>query len=906
MFGWNKPGWNKPGWNKPGSSKLDWNQRRDQLLNEFAEHIEQETLLNIERGMQPQQARHAAQLKFGNIPLALEQSREEFGLVQLQRILQDIRYSLRTLRRAPAYTATLVITLALGLGCATAMLAIVDSVLMEPVPLPHSAQLVELSSQEDVIGTHASPHALGYSTIDQISRNNRSFSSVAGYNSMVSPVSGDDGTRISVITAVTGTLFATLEVSPQAGRLIAPHDDKTPVAVINDEFWHDRLHAAPSVIGSSIRISSKPYTIIGILPRATHFPQAYTGPMVYVPASLDSSGADLFKLDSASTIARLKPRVSPLEARSDVQALVNHAASSEPRSDHAPAAEHIVLRSYRDVMVGDLRKPLMALFGGVGILLLIACANAANLQIGRAAGRLPEISVRSALGASFARLLQQLITESVLVALVSAALGGLLSCALIQILKHTYGQDFARFDELSVRPAVVAGSALLAVLVGVAASVAPAFNIRRKTSARANTRSSNTRSVTSSARIPGILVALQVALTCILLVAGGLFVRTLRQLQNVSLGFNPKGVTTLVIVPDDPNGTVAHTRAIETRLLRRMESLPGVQSVTMQSDIPFSNFNVDMDGTTDISSRAYQKGDSAHYSFVSTGFVQTSGIRLLAGRAFQAPDETSAAIVVLVNQAFVQKYLAGGNAVGATLKFHREPKDTDADVPIAQPMTVVGVVENEVQGGDLGRPLEPMVYVDYLQLPANSMLAGVFNMAAEYAIRSKLPTSSIAPELRSALKNEAPSMVEMELRSMSDSITDSLSQRRLALSLVSGFGFVALALSAIGMYGVLAYSVALRRREIGIRMALGSSRPGVARLVLRQAAVMVVLGLIPGLLGAWAAGHAISSFLFGVSPLDPGTLAAVAAILLVAALAAASIPTLRAAQVNPVETLRAE
>jgi ABC-type antimicrobial peptide transport system permease subunit len=227
-------------------------------------------------------------------------------------------------------------------------------------------------------------------------------------------------------------------------------------------------------------------------------------------------------------------------------------------------------------------------------------------------------------------------------------------------------------------------------------------------------------------------------------------------------------------------------------------------------------------------------------------------------------------------------------------------------MPLLQSMTVVGVVENEIQGADLGAPAPPMVYIDYLQLPKNSMLASVLSVAAQYAIRSKLPATTVASEVRTALKEDARGMTEMSLRSMIEAVSDSLSQRRLTLRLVSGFGMVALALSAIGIYGVLAYSVALRRREIGIRMALGSSRARVARLVLRQTATMVLLGLIPGIAGAWAAGHAISSFLYGVTPLDPETLASVAALLILVSIAASSLPTLRAVQVDPVETLRAE
>jgi ABC-type antimicrobial peptide transport system permease subunit len=262
--------------------------------------------------------------------------------------------------------------------------------------------------------------------------------------------------------------------------------------------------------------------------------------------------------------------------------------------------------------------------------------------------------------------------------------------------------------------------------------------------------------------------------------------------------------------------------------------------------------------------------------------------------------------VALVNQAFVKKYLSDRDAIGATLKFHREKGETDADLPFAQTMTVVGAVENEVQGGDLGAPYNPMVYLDNLQLPASSFLIHVFTMAAQYAVRSTLPPEIVAAELRASLHRDAPGMVEMSLRPMEVGIEKSLGQRRLALRLVAGFGAAALVLSAVGIYGVLAYSVARRRREIGIRMALGSTRPEAAALVIRQAGAMVLLGLLPGLAGAWAAGFAVRGFLYGVRPLDGVTLVTVGGVLLVVAGCAASVPAIRAAMVDPMEALRTE
>jgi hypothetical protein len=326
----------------------------------------------------------------------------------------------------------------------------------------------------------------------------------------------------------------------------------------------------------------------------------------------------------------------------------------------------------------------------------------------------------------------------------------------------------------------------------------------------------------------------------------------------------------------------------------------------MQTEIPFSSYNVTLDAKTDVAGRPFHPGDSALYSLVSTNFVGTSGIRLLQGRGFAQADESSPAMVALVNEAFARKYLGGRDVIGATLRFHREPGETDAEQPFNGPMTVVGLVENELQGSDLEAPYNPMVYLDNLQLPANSFLTPIVTMAPQYAVRSSLSPAALAAELRSTLHRDAPGMVEMNLKPMQTQIADSLGERRLALRLVAGFGLAALVLSAVGIYGVLAYMVARTTREIGIRIALGSTRPEAATLVMRQAGRMVLLGLVPGLVGAWAAGYAVRSFLYGVQPLDGVTLAAVGALLMLVAACAAGVPAVRAAMVDPIETLRAE
>jgi putative ABC transport system permease protein len=805
----------------------------------------------------------------------------------------DIRYALRGLRNAPGYAITVVLTLALGLGAVTTMLAIVDSVLLRPVPLPHPKQLVMMSVLRQREGT---THTLGYSQIQALRRDSHSFAAVSGYNTMVRPVGTTDGNRMALLTEVTPQFFNMLDIHAKFGRLLSNADEKAPVAVVSSAFWQERLHRDPNAIGSTIKLSGQLRTVVGVLPEGVHFPQGTEVPTVYSPISLNAKGEDDLFGGSAMVMARMKPGVTIQQARTEAQSVFAHSAP-ENTADH----QVLELHSYGEFLTGDVQTSLLTLLGGVGVLLLIACANAANLQIARATGRIAEIEVRSALGASFGRLLQQVMTESVVVSLLGAALGGALAYALVAMIRNAYGPQFSRFDELAMHPAVFAACALLAVLVGVLVSLAPMLNIRRQTRVAVTTARTTRRS-----RVPGMLVALQIALTCVLLVTSGLFVRTFRALQDVNLGFDPTGVTTLVLMPENQHKDPEASRQTIARLLERFATLPGVQSATMQTAIPFSNYNVTLNGTTEVNGRAFHEGDTAFYSMVSSNFIRASGVHLVQGRGFLPQDDASGPGVALVNKAFIKKYLAGRNPMGAIVKFHREPGDKESETWFIHGLTVVGVAEDELQGGDLGAPFQPMVYVDYLQLPKGSMLGQVFSFASEFAVRSTLPQAVLDKELRAAIKQVAPDMTEMSLQPMEEAIANSLNQRRLALRLVTGFGAVALLLAAIGIYGVLAYSVAQRRREIGIRMALGSSRAEVIRLVARQAGVMVLCGLALGTAGAWPAGHAVKSFLFGVKALDPWTLIATAAILLLVCAVAAIVPAWRAAQVDPMEALRTE
>jgi len=873
-----------------------WQSRRQQLLDEFEAHIELETQENIARGMTPEQALRVARKRFGNALVAAEDAHTVWGGVWLERLLQDVRYAVRSLRSVPAYTITLMGTLALGLGCVATMLAIVDSVLLRPIALSHPEQLVRIWGEGSPDGYHSSDFALSYPAVDELRHSDASLAGVASYNVMVRPVTAQDGTRITPIANCSLNLPGMLGLSPRLGRIFTPADSGASVVLVGDGFWRERLHADPHAIGTTIHLFGRPRTIIGVLPAGTPFPQDSGSEFVFVPLELNGKGEDEFGFDSTDMIGRLKPGASKQQALAEAQRLFQNMAKTP-----AERQRRLVLRSYQETLTGDLRKPLWTLLAGVGALLLIACANAANLQIGRATNRLGEISIRAALGASFGRILQQLITESLLVSFTAASLAASVAFFAIRLLRHAYGADYTRFDELSLHPGVLLATVFLAALMGLVATVAPAVRLRRQV-----LRPSGARGSARSSRLPGILVSLQIAITCVLLVVSGLLTRTLHSLAEVKLGFDPHDVSTLVLMPEDQTQSPQLSRDLEGRLLERFGTLPGVEGVTTQSSVPFSSFNVGLNGRTDVEGHVYREGETANYTLVSTNFLKVSRIPLIAGRNFSKADESSAGIVVLVNEAFLKAFLPDRNPLGTILRFHRNPGETDADQPVAGDMTVIGVVGNELQGGALDSPYQPLVYLDFEQFPQQSMLSQIFNMSAQYAIRSALPLPVLDRELRAAIKQDAPSMVEMSLKPMAQGVEDSLGQRRLALRLVTGFSSVALLLSAGGIYGVLAYAVALRRREIGIRMALGSSRSETAALVLRQAVWMVAFGLIPGMAGAWISGHAIRSFLYGVRSLDAPTVAQVAVLLFAVTILAAALPTLRAVQVDPAETLRSE
>ncbi len=808
----------------------------------------------------------------------------------MQTLRQDLRYTLRGLRNAPGFAVTAILTLALGIGAATSMLAVVDCVLIRPVALPHAERIVSFSH----IANGKPDQQMLYTDLESLRSGVKGFAAVAASSGQLAPITTVDGSRTGLTVTVSPDFFAVAGVQARMGRVLNAADAHTPVAVITDAFWQDTLHGNPHVLGSAIQIKKQAFTIIGVMPPGFSMPQVLRGPIVYLPLILNAKGEDQNALSSTGFLARLKPGVTIALAMSQAKAVYAH-NQSEPGENRG----ELILRPYRELVTEDEQPALLALLGACALLLLIACANSANLQIARGLTRTGEMSVRAALGASRGRLARQIATESVTISFLGAALGLAFASTSLQVLRATYGQRFPRFDELAINPSVFAACALLALVAGILASLAPAWNTVRSIG---SVQASLANKTTQRSRLSGLLITLEIALTFVLLITAGLFIRTYRALVQAPFGFNAQHVTTMTLLPNNAELSGAALKQTYDRLLARLTIIPGVEAAATGMSLPYSRYMVDWTSQFRFAGQPERDGNLTHIAFISSGYERTLGMHVRQGRGLLASDVLGARPVCVISEGFAHRFLHGQAVLGRTLLFTSKDPEAAKDSFFKTPLTVVGVLPDEVEDRS-----PAIILVPYQQISADTDVAKfLFGAAPQFAVRSPLPQAILERELRLALKDAAPDFAEMQMGPLTESITKAFENQQLALRLASGFGLVALLLAAVGIYGVLAYSVAGRTREIGIRMALGSSRQGAMLLVIKQAAAMALAGLALGLAGAWPAGRAVKAFLFGVPPFDPLTLTLAALLLLTVCTAAAAIPAYRATQVDPIEALRTE
>ncbi len=803
---------------------------------------------------------------------------------------QDLRFAGRQLGRSPGFTLVSVLTLALGIGATTAIFSVVYGVLMRPLPFLQPERLVRPLAVDPQGKQHGAFSASNFLDFRAASH---TLSGVAGMHGGTLNLSGDGSEPLRLPAAwVSANYFSVLGVKPLAGRTFAPGEDQTGaphVAVLSEEIWHRRFGGDPKMMGRSITLSGDSYQVIGILPQGQRYPagaQVWV-PLVFSSEELAQRGAVFF-----GALGRLAPGATLEAARAEADVIARRLRDQYP-GDNKGYIESMTLEPMLDRIVGDVRKPLLILFGAVSLVLLIACVNVANLLLVRAAAREGEIVIRAALGAGRPRIVRQLLTESLVLALVGGAAGVGLAAWALKLLVSSGPPDLPRLTEIGLDPTALAFALGISLATGLLFGLAPALQTSRTNLAgaiREGTRGSQGRGGT---RARGVLVILETALAVVLLAGAGLLIRSFLELQHVDPGFKPEGVITFNLeLPTSQYSDEEKLRTVTADLLERMERLPGVTAagVTVYG-MPFmGRVNV---LTFNVAGRPDPEPGKApilRVAAVTPDYFKTLGIPLLKGRGLTAQDRHGAPRVALLNATAVKKFFPDEDPINKRIEFG--PADENGDIPGGE---VVGVVGDFKQDA-LEQEVEPQIYLAYDQAPQESL---------SVVLRSSSP-QLVAEAAKQQVRELNPNLPLYSLQPMTELVSTSTATSRFYMLLLGGFALVSLILAAVGIYGVIAYAVRQRSQEIGIRMALGASREKVVRMVVRQGLVLAVLGAAAGLAGAFFATRWLRSLLFEVSVSDPAIYATVAALLVLVAAVASWLPARRAAATDPQGVLRGE
>jgi predicted permease len=856
-----------------------WRRKREQNLDrELRDHLELES--------QEQPDAYAARRVLGNTGLIKEDVREIWGWMWLERLWQDARYAARGLRKSPAFALTAALSLALGIGANTAIFTVVNAVLLKPLPFPHPERLVQLWETKPAQGYFRNV-VNGVNFLDWRERTH-SFEDMAAVDVFPANLTGlGDPVALDGI-AVSPQYFAILGVSPALGRAFTdeegrPGDGNT--AILSFGLWQSRFGGDRSVLGRRITLNGSPATIVGIMPRGFALPQST--PDIWMPLPIDRS-PNWQEGRNLTVVARLKPNVAMRQAEDDLKSVAAQLARERPDYDGGWSAE--VAPMLADA-TRNVRLPLLVLFAAVGLVLLIACANVANLLLMRSSGRSREIAVRAALGAGRRRLMQQLLAESLVLALMASAAG----CAaaywgLKALLAIIPAQNrIPRMEAIHIDSSVLLFALTLSFVTAAIFGLIPALHAS-EIHPQLALRQAATRVTSKNSLRQGLVVA-EIALSLILLSGAGLMLRSFHRLISVNPGFETQRILTLKMFASPAKYALPRPRATYfARVLDEIRNVPGVREagsvhwLPLQEDDSGSCFDLAEKGPPTPST-----SPDAGILVVSPGYFQAMGTPLRGGRHFDARDTFDSPSVIMVNQEFVRRFFPDRDAVGQKLNvcWGREFRN---------PAEIVGIVADARQD-DLETPPRATIFIDNLQSPM---------FFAQLAIRASGDPLQIAHAVQAAIHRVDPDQAITHVKTMEQVFSDSVAQPRLQLVLLGIFGAVAGMLAAIGIYGVAAYSAAQRTREIGIRMALGA-RPGdVRRLVLREGLVLGAAGVAAGLAGALGLTRVLKSLLFETTPTDAPTLTLAVIAVLVLALVATLIPARRASRIDPMTTLRCD
>jgi predicted permease len=864
--------------------------RRKRMLEnldaDIRDHIERETQDNIARGMSPEEARHRAFLKFGNVSRVREDTRNVWTFVWLEQLLQDLRFALRMLRKSPGFTAVAVVTLALGIGANTAIFSVVDGVILRPLPYPQSDRIVYFGWQDK---QRFIPD-LSIPEFTFVRDHATSFSAVAGFQGYADKeLSQGPLKRWLTAALITDGFFESLGVSPQLGRPFArqfTQPGAANAAVLTDSLWRSVFASDPNIIGRQIILDNEPYTVTGVLPPGFEYTQPAD---VFVSLHFDNDlGNNGLNTD---VIGRLKPGLSLSAAQAEA-GLVGSQFFAQASAEQRQGAGILHLDRYQDYLASDHRSTLLILLSAVGLLLLIACANVASLLLARATSRQKEISIRLALGAGPRRLLQQFLAEGLLLGITGAAAGLAAAVASLHAFVSAIPWDLPLMDHIALDARVLLFTTAVALAASVIFGLASFFQTRKLD---LNSTLKDGRAVAGTSRsrttLLNALVIGEIAVSLMLALGAGLLVKTLYNLYQVNLGFNPDHLV-LMQTPFRSNMSDAKIWNLERQALARIQSIPGVQSATIVSAAPLHGF-----GNMPVQRDAHPEDSIGNTELrsISASYFSTMQIPILRGRAFQQTDFTSSAPVAIINETLARDWWPGRNPIGDRVVIG-EYKGRQYLPSPPPPLEIIGVVADTKMR--LNAPAPDMVY-----FPASQGIS--LNNSTDWVIRASAP-AGLAAALRKAITDISPDQRIIDLQPMSQLIGTAVAQPSFLALLMGSFGALALILTLVGVYGVLSFQIAQRTHEIGVRIALGATRRQIWRLVIGRAAKVAAIGVLIGLLAAIGLTRLMASLLFSVQPIDPLVFASVPILVLFVAMLAAYIPARRAMHVDPMVALRHE
>ena len=795
--------------------------------------------------------------------------------------MSDFRFALRALLKRPAFSALVILTLAIAIGANSAIFSVVNGVLLRPLPYASPERLVMAWTVLPAFGREVSSLPDYRDWREQAA----SFSSLAALASSSFGLSGDGVQEPERVPAafVTADFFSTLGVAPAVGRGFAADEEVADMqrVVISHELWQRRFGGRPDIVGQMLRVGGNPWEIIGVLPAGFRAGEPRD---VYAPLNVADDGPGR-RSDFLTVIGRLAPGVTIEAADAELKTIMRQLDELYPQTNDLVTAELVPLH---EQLVGDVRPALLVFMGAVGLVLLIACANVANLLLARGAGRDREMAVRAALGAGRGRLVRQTLTESVVLALAGAVVGLLIASWVIALLQRADLDMLPRLEEVAIDWRVIAFTTVLSLIVGLLFGIAPA--LRLSSTALAGSLRDGQRAITggSSLRDPRrLLVLAEVSLAMLLLVGSGLLIRSFERLQRVDTGVRTEGVLRAFLAPPAARyPEMPQVRSFFDQLGGDIDRLPGVQAVALTNQVPVSGgsnyLTFGIDGRDAPPAGTPQ--DAQRY-LVTPDYFRVFGIPLLSGRAFTDQDREGAQDVALINETMAKQHWPDADPIGQRISFDG-----------TRFFTIVGIVADTRQEG-LAQAPYAQAYLPYAQLAGRG---------THIVVRTAGDAAALAPELRRTARLMDADIALSNVQTMDEVAASTIAQPRINTIVVSVFAGIALLLAAIGIYGVTSYAVAQRTREIGVRMALGAQRRDVLSLVVRQGMLPVMGGLLIGLLAAFAATRVMQSLLFEIDATDPATFAAIAVLLAGIGLAASLVPALRASRVDPVEAMRTE